>query len=262
MATTPYSVISSYVLQFTQHLVRQVENYELGEDPSERLSELLDSGEILYGHLERISMSGLISTSVVDLIREMLLIARNIFCDQHATCANHHGIVAAATPIQVTGRRGRPRFLISEDTLCYLLEHGFNVPNISRMVGVSVSTIRRRMTELGIRISNMYSTISDNELDAKIREIKEYFPNHGSRMLQGQLNVQGIHVQRFRIRESLRRTDPFGCMLRWFNTIQRRAYSVPHSQWLWHIDGNHKLIRFVHIWYYKFITMCMDACKL
>ena len=54
MATTPYSVISSYVLQFTRHLVHQVENYELGEDPSERLSELLDSGEILYGHLERI----------------------------------------------------------------------------------------------------------------------------------------------------------------------------------------------------------------
>ena len=101
MATTPYSVISSYVLQFTHHLVRQVESYELGEDSAERLSELLDSGEILYGHLERISMSGLISTSVVDLIREMLLIARNI-CDQHATCANHHGIVAAATAIQVT----------------------------------------------------------------------------------------------------------------------------------------------------------------
>ena len=62
-------------------------------------------------------MSGLISTSVVDLIGEMLLIARNKFCDQHATCANHHGIVAAATAIQVTGRRGRPKFLISEDTL-------------------------------------------------------------------------------------------------------------------------------------------------
>ena len=96
--------------------------------------------------------------------------------------------------------------------------------------GVSVSTIRR-MTEIGIRISNMYSTISDNDLDAKVREIKEYFPNHGSRMLQGLLNVQGIRVRRFRIRESLR-TDPFDCMLTWFNTIQRRAYSVPHSQWL------------------------------
>ena len=217
-----------------------------------------DSREILYGHLERISMSGLISTSVVDLIREMLLFARNIFCDQHATCANHHEIVAAATAIQVTGRRGRLRFLISEDTLCYLLEHGFNVPNISRIMGVSVSTIRM----IGIRISNMYSTISDSDLDVKIREIKEYFPNHGSRMLQGQLNVRGMHVQRFWIRESLRRTDPFGCMLRWFNTIQRRAYSVPHSQWLWHIDGNHKLIRFVRIWYYKCITMWIDACKL
>ena len=62
--------------------MRQVENYELGKDPSERLSEL-DSGVILYGHLERISMSGLISTSVVDLIREMLLIARFMISMQH-----------------------------------------------------------------------------------------------------------------------------------------------------------------------------------
>ena len=104
----------------------------------------------------------------------------------------------------------------------------------------------------------MYSTISDNDLDAKVREIKEYIPNHGSRMFQGLLNVQGI---RFRIRENPRRTDPFDCMLRWFNTIQRRAHSVPHSQLLWHIDGNHK-IRFVRVCYYKCIIMCMDACKL
>ena len=148
----------------------------------------------------------------------------------------------------MTGRRGRPRFLIAEDPLCYLLGHGFNVPTISRIMGVSV---RRRMADFDIRVSDMYVNISDNDLDEKVKEVKECYPYLGSRMLQGQLNLQGIRVQRCRIRESLRRIDPFGCMLRWFNTVQRRHYSVPHSQWLWHIDGNHKLIRFVCMHIFK-----------
>ena len=238
MAVT-HSEISSRVLYFMQHLVREVESAELHQDPSERLSELLYSGEVLYGHLERLASSGMISTTIPDLIREILLIASGQ-CHRCTRSTNNHGIA-----VQMTGRRGRPRFLIAEDPLCYLLGHGFNVPTISRMMGVSVSTIRRRMADLDIRISDMYATISDSDLDEKVREIKEYYPNHGSRMLQGQLKSQGTRVQRHRIRESLRRIDPLGCMLRWFNTVQRRNYSVPHSQWLWHIDGNHKLIRFV-----------------
>ncbi len=240
MAVT-HSDISSRVLHFVQHLVREVESAELHQDPSERLSELLHSGEILYGHLERLASSGMMSAAIPELIREILLIVRDTMCNQF-TASTSHGIA-----VQVTGRRGRPRFLIAEDPLCYLLGHGFTVPIISRMMGVSVSTIRRRMADLDIRISDMYATISDNDLDEKVREVKEYYPNHGSRMLQGQLKSQGIRVQRHRIRESLRRIDPLGCTLRWFNTVQRRNYSVPHSQWLWHIDGNHKLIRFVYL---------------
>ena len=125
------------------------------------------------------------------------------------------------------------------------------------MMGVSVSTIRRRMADLDIRISDMYTTISDSDLDERVGQIKEYYPNHGSRMLQGQLKSQGIRVQRHRIRESLRRMDPLGCMLRWFNAVQRRSYSVPHSQWLWHIDGNHKLIRYVTKLMHNIIILCM-----
>ena len=254
MAAT-LSEISSRVLYFMQHLVREVESVELHQDPSERLSELLYSGEILYGHLERLASSGTISTTVPDLIREILLIARDQ-CHQCIRSTNNHRIA-----VQMTGRRGRPRFLIAEDPLCYLLGHGFNVPTILRMMGVSVSTIRRRMAELDIHISDMYTTISDSDLDEKIRVIKQFYPNHGSRMLQGQLKLQGIRIQRHRIRESLRRIDPLGCMLRWFNAIQRRNYSVPHSQWLWHIDGNHKLIRYVMNAYMHNIII-MKLCTL
>ncbi|KAL0978844.1 hypothetical protein UPYG_G00176460 [Umbra pygmaea] len=48
-----------------------------------------------------------------------------------------------------------------------------------------------------------------------------------------------------RVRESLRRVDPYGTELRALanHTLHRRQYSVPAPNAMWHIDGNHKLIR-------------------
>lgn len=42
----------------------------------------------------------------------------------------------------------------------------------------------------------------------------------------------------------MRRVDPEGTIARRLSTINRRVYSVPAPLSLWHIDGNHKLIRF------------------
>ena len=103
------------------------------------------------------------------------------------------------------------------------------------------------MADSEIYVSDTYTSIMDSKLDEKVKEIKELFPNLGSRLLQGHLRSAGVHVQQHRIRGSLRRIDPCGIMLRWFSAIQRRRYSVPHSQYLWHINGNHKLIRCVYI---------------
>ena len=47
-----------------------------------------------------------------------------------------------------------------------------------------------------------------------------------------------------RARESQRRVDPEGCVLRSLRSLRRRIYSVQGPQHLWHIDGNHKLIRY------------------
>lgn len=62
-------------------------------------------------------------------------------------------------------------------------------------------------------------------------------------MLNGHLKSQGYRIQREQIRESLLRTDSFALMERWRNAIKRRKYSVKFPLSLWHIDGNHKLIR-------------------
>lgn len=139
--------------------------------------------------------------------------------------------------------RGRPRLDVSSTQLEYLLHLGFSCPQIAGLLGVSLSTIRRRMTYCNLSVSSVYSQISDNELDKLVADIKHAFPNCGYRLMHGHLLNQGHRITQMRIRESLHRVDPDGSVLRWASTIQRRKYTVFSPLSLWHIDGNHKLIR-------------------
>lgn len=138
-----------------------------------------------------------------------------------------------------SGERGRPRFIIPQDMLEYLIGSRFSVPQIAQLLQTSVSTIRRRMQEFGLTIRSTYSSISDEELDRLVSDIQYRHPNCGYRLLRGHLAAMGQRVQENRIRESLRRIDPVGVMSRWLHSVQRRRYSVPGSNMLWHIDGNH-----------------------
>ena len=62
-------------------------------------------------------------------------------------------------------------------------------------------------------------------------------------MVQGHLRAQGINVQRSRMRSIIKEVDPEGVQARSRLPIRRRVYSVPCPNYMWHIDGNHKLIR-------------------
>uniref|UniRef100_A0A673MV46 Integrase catalytic domain-containing protein n=1 Tax=Sinocyclocheilus rhinocerous TaxID=307959 RepID=A0A673MV46_9TELE len=95
--------------------------------------------------------------------------------------------------------------------------------------------------------SDVYSTISNEELDALVQEIHCVHPNVGNKMMMGHLNSRGIRIQRHRVRESMRRVDMEGTLTRRMaiRTSHRCQYSVAAPNSLWHIDGNHKLIRFV-----------------
>ena len=83
-----------------------------------------------------------------------------------------------------TGRRGRPRFSISQDQLEYLIGNDFPVQRIASMLGVSASTVRRRMTDFGLSISDTYTYISDEDLCSAILDIKKSSPNSGYRFVK------------------------------------------------------------------------------
>lgn len=125
------------------------------------------------------------------------------------------------------GAIGRPRYEISQSSLELLLENRFTVPQIAAMFGVSVSTIRRRMSQLGLFVRAYYSTISDNDLDELVSTIQPQYSMCGNHQMQGHLLHHGHRVQQSRLRESQRRINPNGTALRQLYVLNRRAYSVP-----------------------------------
>jgi hypothetical protein len=62
-------------------------------------------------------------------------------------------------------------------------------------------------------------------------------------MIESYISSLGFQVTRRELRESIQRVDPEGIELRKKKPIRRREYSVPGPHYLWHQDGNHKLIR-------------------
>ena len=148
--------------------------------------------------------------------------------------------------VHFTGERGRTKIEITKPMLGYFFGHGhgFSATSTARLLHISLSTLCRRMAEFGMLICTQYSNISDDDLDRMIQSFQEQYPNCGYRMMQGHLKGLNHRVQQSRVREAMARTDPHGVINRWCNTVVRRTYSVHSPNALWHIDGNHRLIRY------------------
>ena len=98
-----------------------------------------------------------------------------------------------------------------------------------------------------ILVSVFGVSISDDQLDVKVREITQDNQFLGQRLVQGMLAAEGIKVQRQRVADSLIRVDEAAVAMRWCRAIHRRVYQVAGPNALWHIDGNHKLIRYIQL---------------
>uniref|UniRef100_A0A3B3DGH7 Uncharacterized LOC112153455 n=1 Tax=Oryzias melastigma TaxID=30732 RepID=A0A3B3DGH7_ORYME len=140
---------------------------------------------------------------------------------------------------------GRPTIKISVEALEGYIRLGLKRREIARLCGVSIRTISRRLQQHGLSVSTMYSDVTDAELDSLVLELHRAHPQCGYRMMRAYLQTRGHRVQIARVRESLRRVDPQGTEFRSLlnRTLHRRQYNVPAPNCLWHIDGNHKLIR-------------------
>jgi hypothetical protein len=82
------------------------------------------------------------------------------------------------------------------------------------------------------------STMSDEELDTLVTELRVHYRRMGIRMMDGLLRSLGHRLPYERIRQSLIRVDPLHRVFQPIR-IRRRGYSVPGPNSLWHHDGQH-----------------------
>ena len=143
---------------------------------------------------------------------------------------------------------GRPRLDVDIEDIEFLRGLRLSYTKIASFLGVSRSTIYRRMEEYGVSIDSKYTEISDGDLDRQISLIKTQHPHDGERLLIAHLSSRRIIVPRTRIRASINGVDPESTALRRRITVPCRVYHVDGPNCLWHLDGYHKLIR------WRFIT--------
>ena len=141
---------------------------------------------------------------------------------------------------------GRPKVFIRIEQVEFLRDLRFTWTQIAKLFGISRRTLFDIRAQHGL-VGSDFTDITDQELDAAIAEVKRSMPNIGQSMMKGVLRAQGIHVPLLRIRQSVLRLDPVNTAMRWAVPLTRRIYSVPGPNALWHLDGNHKLIRYLKV---------------
>ena len=229
--------IASFIRQTLLNLIRELENSSGGTN---NLDSVLYRLDWLYNSLVRyLGVLDCVNEEVINIIRD----ANDILQMIDAQNTPHSYRVEQLS----NGQRGRPRFNVPKEQLEFLIERGFSIPDIAHILGISVRTTERRLLEFGLFATQAFTSIDNQSLDHTIQDIVRYFPSFGYRRMTGALLSRGIRVSQVRIREAMRRVNPEGVLLRalTINTVNRRKYQVHSPLSLWHIDGNHKLIRLV-----------------
>ena len=92
-----------------------------------------------------------------------------------------------SAPVESYGLQGRPRVVVTQQQLQTLHEVcGFHWNDIAETLGVSDRTLRWRWHEFGMSVEGReFSSLSDAELDAIVRNIRAVTPEAGLLMVQG-----------------------------------------------------------------------------
>ena len=171
--------------------------------------------------------------SILSYIREAQSILA-VLDDDLYTGTNH------VTPLLQTNSRGRPSFHIPREQIELFVDYEFKASEMAKILGVCEKTVYRRMEEYGLSMRHSYSSITEDELDATVKEILMEFPNTGYKTMRGHLLSRGLKLQEYRVRK-----DPEGVLVRalQLRVTHRRVYNVRGPLSLWHMDGHHKLKR-------------------
>ena len=143
------------------------------------------------------------------IYREWCRKLRELHLGYHPNCT-HLAVYSICQPeVTISNRPGRPKYIISEDTLLNLKSLGYTWQEISSLLLVSRTTLWRRVEELGLKDRIGFSTVSDAQLDQIVESFISVHGCHvGFSMVYGHISSLGMKIQRDRVRASLRRVDP------------------------------------------------------
>ena len=113
---------------------------------------------------------------------------------------------------------------ISCSTSWTIVYYDLKISDTSEALEVGRSTIKRRLKEYGISISERKTDITDTELDCVVRNIQRDFPNAAYRRMQSQLSLRGIKIL------FLRREFVHQCRGRSRKGWQWGGYLLPQGQ--------------------------------
>ena len=222
-------------------LVREVErnthnpNIAVLETLSRRLEDSVDLLLIIDSHL---SASSVGSDLMENIRRLRLLVEQSLEACEAATSRNTMETSMCSHVLTVSSRTtpGRPSLCLPRDTLDFCQSMGLPWSEVARRFGISTRTLLRRRHEYGLASGrSTFDEISDDELDQIVSSCLETTPNAGETLIRGSIADRGLHVQRDRIRASLRRVDPVSRSLRRTRTILRREYRVAGPNALWYV---------------------------
>ena len=219
----------------SDRLLSTAENDEdLVEYCTATLENLLTNCVNLFGIIEEQQYN-----CIIDAVQTFLFILRS-------PIRGDEGRTSSAYSAPVHGFAvGRPPYNITFDQLYFLVGENFNTRRIANCLGVSVSTVRRRLRDNDISLLRSYSAISDTDLDQLIRNVRSHFPRIGCRQMREMLEADhGLRIQRCRVRMAMRRVDPAGAAIRWSEVHVRRRYNVYGANALWHIDTHLSTLAF------------------
>ena len=83
----------------------------------------------------------------------------------------------------ITGWKGQPKVQISIDQLKLLHSEGFSAKQMSEMLHCSTQLVYKRLCEAGIHQRDKYCNTHSTDLDAKVSELHEAFPNSGTKVI-------------------------------------------------------------------------------
>ena len=141
--------MSSWALSSLHRVALDLQAFEDGRCPQEAAEAFVLHLELVYRELlAQEQLEGHSST----LTRVCSMISTAIETLERRKTGSNNRCYRA--PVLQSGHVGRPRFDIPQEQMIALVENGFTGPQMAEIVGVSLSTIRRRMVlfQLSVRI--------------------------------------------------------------------------------------------------------------